>query len=98
MRKNNREHKLKKDNKGKLGVNLGIVDKEGIELKTGDIVRYREYTGVLLYNHYYEKYGLALGYSKWYGDNKYKIDSYGKFIEIPMDNGAKLELERLEEF
>lgn len=98
MRKNNRELRTKKCNKGVIGKNLGILDKDNNELKVGDSVKYGKYIGILLYNNYSEEYGLALDYSKWYGDNKYDINSYGKFIIIPMDNGAKLELERLEVF
>ena len=36
---------------------------------------------------------MALDYSMWHGDDKYNIHSYGKFIDIPMDNGAKMEIE-----
>ena len=38
--------------------------------------------GILLYNHYYDQYGVALDYSMWYGNDKYNIDSYGKFIKL----------------
>lgn len=29
-----------------------------------------------------------------YGDDKYDINSYGKFIDIPMDNGTKMEIKK----
>ena len=81
--------------KGRFGLSLNIKDKNDLILSVGDEIRYNKYHGVLLYNHHYNKYGIALDYSKWYGDDKYSIDSYGKFIEIPMDNGAKMEIEKL---
>ena len=56
---------------------------------------YAEYTGYVLYNPESREYGVALDYSLWYGDNKYDINGYGKFVSLPMDNGAKLELEIL---
>lgn len=46
-----------------------------------------------LYNYHYDQYGIALDSSMRYGNDKYSIDSYEKFIEIPMDNGARMELE-----
>lgn len=35
------------------------------------------------------------GFSKGKVGIKYNIDSYGKFIVIPMDNGARMELEMI---
>lgn len=61
----------------------------------GDTIKYDEYQGVILYNPDYRQYGVALDYSMWYGTDKYNIDSYGKFISIPMDNGAKMEIEKI---
>lgn len=65
----------------------------GKHICVGDFVMYGEYKGIVLFNPARDSYGIALDYSMWYGDNPYDINSYGKFIEIPMDNGAKLELE-----
>ena len=62
-------------------------------LSVGDEIKYWQYKGILLYNHYYNQYGIALDYSMWYRADKYDIDSYGKFIDIPMDNGARMEIE-----
>lgn len=88
--------RLNGTSKGKIGTVLRLIDKNREILSVGDTVRYGEYKGVLLYNHHTGQYGVALDYSMWYGDNKYNIDSYGKFIEIPMDNGARMEIEKLE--
>lgn len=81
--------------KGRIGTQLNLMDKNKSALSVGDTVQYGEYKGVLLYNHHYGQYGIALDYSMWYGTDKYNIDSYGKFIEIPMDNGARMEIEKL---
>ncbi len=91
---NNKSKRLNGTPKGKIGTILGIQDKNGEYLAVGDTVKYGSYKGVILYNHYSDQYGVALDYSMWYGENKYNIDSYGKFIEIPMDNGARMELEK----
>ena len=95
MRKN-KSKKLKKISKGAIGTQLCIMDRYGDLLSVGDEIRYGEYKGILLYNYHYDQYGIALTDSMWYGDNKYNIDSYGKFVEIPMDNGAKVEIEKLQ--
>ena len=91
----NKSKRINGTSKGKIGIVLHLMDKNKERLSIGDTVRYGEYRGVLLYNHHYDKYGIALDYSMWYGDDKYNIDSYGKFIEIPMDNGARMEIEKL---
>lgn len=78
---------------GVIGKNLYLLDKNNNLIHVGDYVRYAEYTGYVLYNPESREYGVALDYSLWYGDNKYDINGYGKFVSLPMDNGAKLELE-----
>lgn len=97
-KRRNDNRKIKRFNitkKGKIGMQLCIIDKFRNLLNVGDDIKYGEYKGVLLYNHHYEQYGIALDYSMWYGDDKYNIDSYGKFVKIPMDNGARMEIEKL---
>ena len=91
----NKSKRITGTTKGKIGTVLHLIDKNKEVLSVGDTVRYGEYQGVLLYNHHYDQYGIALDYSMWYGDDKYNIDSYGKFIDIPMDNGARMEIEKL---
>lgn len=82
--------------KGKIGYPLPIYDKNNQQLTVGDHIQYSGYDGILLYEPERKGYGVALGYSMWYGDNKYDVHSYGKFIDIPMDNGAKMELLKIE--
>ena len=89
-----REHKTPKP-RYHIGDVTGIQDKNGRYLCVGDKVRYGEYTGrfLLNYNNYFV---LAIDYSKWYGDNVLDLDSYGKAIFIPDDNGGKMNLEIIE--
>lgn len=91
----NKSKRLNGTSKSRIGTVLHLMDRNKEILSVGDTVRYGEYQGVLLYNHHYDQYGIALDYSMWYGDDKYNIDSYGKFINIPMDNGARMEIEKL---
>lgn len=94
----NNYNKSKRKNgisKARIGTVLKLLDKNRNTLSVGDTIKYGEYKGVLLYNHHYDKYGVALDYSMWYGDDKYNIDSYGKFVSIPMDNSARMEIEKV---
>lgn len=94
--KNNRKSKrMNGVSKGKIGTALPIMDKNGNTLAVGDRIRYSEYEGILLYNPAWKRYGVAIDGSLWYGDDPYNIDSYGKFMDIPMDNGARMEIEKL---
>ena len=95
LRNNNKSKRLNGTKKGIIGVQLCLIDKFRNLLSVGDNVKYGEYKGILLYNHHYDQYGVAIENSMWYGDDKYNIDSYGKFVEIPMDNGARMEIEKL---
>lgn len=90
---NNKSKRINGISKGRIRTPLNIIDKYRNNLSVGDKVKYGEYKGILLYNYHYNQYGIALDYSMWYGNDKYNIDSYGKFIEIPMDNGARMEIE-----
>jgi hypothetical protein len=78
---------------GKIGTILGLIDKDKNFLLVGDTIRYGNYEGVILYEPERKGYGVALTCSMWYGDDKYDINSYGKFIDLPMDNGARMEIE-----
>lgn len=84
--------RLSGTSEGRIGTILGIMDQKRNFLVVGDEVRYGKYQGIILYEPKRKGYGIALSDSMWYGDNKYDIDSYGKFIDIPMDNGAKMEI------
>ena len=93
LKNNNKSKRINGTKNDKIGTQLCILDKFGNLLSVGDKIKYGKYKGVLLYNYQYNQYGVVPDDSMWYGDDKYNIDSYGKFIEIPMDNGAKMELE-----
>lgn len=93
LKNNNKSKRINRLSKDKIGTSLKIMDKYRNYLFVGDEIRYGEYKGILLYNHHYNQYGIALDYSMWYGSDKYNIDSYGKFISIPMDNGTRMEIE-----
>lgn len=80
---------------GSVGRILNILDRNGERLAIGNTIRYGKYSGVLLYNYYSKQYGVAIDYSMCYGENKYDINSYSKFIDIPLDNGARMEIEKL---
>ena len=89
----NKSKHLHGTTKGKIGTVLKIKDKHNKYLTVGDTVKYGKYKGILLYEYISKRYGLALFGSMQFGEDPYDIDSYGKFIEVPMDGGAKLELE-----
>ena len=93
----NKSKRINGTSKGEIGTVLNLLDKNRSILSVGDTIRYGEYKGVLLYNHHYDEYGVALDYSMWYGNDKYNIDSYGKFISITIDNGARMKIEKIEE-
>lgn len=88
-----REHKTPKK-KFHIGDITKIQDKNGFLLHTGDKIKYGEYTGRFLLN--YEMPCIAPDYSMWYGDDEFSMDSYGKCIYIPVDNGGKMNLEIVE--
>ena len=98
LRNYNKSKRLNGTSEGRIGTILGLMDKDRNFLVVGDKVSYGKYQGVLLYEPERKGYGVALDYSMWYGDNKYDINSYGKFIDIPMDNGARMELELINGF
>lgn len=94
LQNNAKSMRLSGTKKGKLGTPLPIRDKNNRHLAVGDSIRYGEYRGILLYEPESLEYVIALDYSMWYGNNPYDIDSYGKAIKIPMDNGARMDLEK----
>lgn len=93
--KNNKRNNLVKYKESKIGLELNLMDKNGNRLSVGDDIRYGEYIGVLLYDSYCRKYGIHISNSLCCFGDKYDEDSYGKFIEIPMGNGARMEIEKL---
>lgn len=89
----NRRERLNGSAKQRVGTILGIHDKNGEPLRVGDRVMYRGFEGVILYSLSCEEYLFYYSYSKWYGDNIYDSRNYGKIAHIPMDDGARMELE-----
>ena len=72
-----------------IGKPIGIHDKNGNELCYGDIVKYGDEECILLGNQ------ALLTRSKWYGDDKYNPKSYGKAYDLHLDNGARMEIEKI---
>lgn len=93
LKNNKKSKRIHGTTKGKIGTLLSIMDKNGYFLSVGDSIRYGKYQGILLYNPEYSQYGVAIDGSMWYGDDPYNIGSYGKFIDIPMDNGGRMNIE-----
>lgn len=79
----------------RVGVSTGLLDKFGNEILSGTKVRISpNYEGIVLYNRNMKCFGLFFGL--WYGDkNPYDSDCYGKYINIPKDNGMRMEIEIL---
>ena len=92
MNTRNREKKLHgRDKRENLGVNTHLLNVDGNEIITGDIVKISNtnYEGPVMYNRYQDAFGVFMGC--WCGDPK-DPESYGKFIKIPKDNGMRMEL------
>lgn len=81
--------------KSRIGIELGIHDKNRISLRVGDKVKCGDFEGIILYNPWSKRYEFFYGYSRWYGDNEYDSNSYGKSFNIPMDDGMRTQLELL---
>ena len=88
-----RSKRLSGEAQSRIGTILGIMDRNRNYLVVGDEVKYGEYQGVFLYEPERKEYGVAISDSMWYGDDKFNIKSYGKFVDIPMDNGARMKIE-----
>lgn len=92
-RNNRKSYRINGTKEMKIGLPLGIHDKFMNELHTGDKVKWGEYEGILLWNKETKSYWFMISYSKWYGDNEYDGESYGKGFELPLDDGARMEME-----
>ena len=92
-RSDRKSHRVNGNRKARVGIPLGIHDRNGRELRTGDKVMYGKYEGILLWNKDCEQYWFLISSSKWYGDDEYDDDSYGKGFELRMDDGARMEIE-----
>ena len=91
-RADRKSYRTNGSSKAKIGIPLGIHDQNGNELHTGDHVKWGCYTGIFLYDYKDEVYRFCIDGSKWYGDNEYDADSYGKGFELRMDDGARMEM------
>ena len=80
------------DKHNRVGTLIGIHDCNGTELKVGDKIKWGQYDGIILWNKDTESYWFLISSSKWYGDNEYDDDSYGKGFELRMDDGARMEM------
>ena len=92
LKNNQKSNRISGTSKGRIGFPLPIRDRNGEKLCVGDHIKYGEYEGIILHNHYSDQYGIAVNNSMWCGEDVYNIDSYGKFVPIPMDNGARMEI------
>lgn len=79
----------------RLGIPIGIHDKEGNELCTGDKIKYYGEECIILWDVDYEIYVAMICSSMWYGDKVYDYKSYGKSYQLIMDDGARMEIEKL---
>jgi len=79
--------------KNKIGTEIGIRDKNNNPIKVGDIIQWNGYKGIVLWHKKYEEYWFFISYSRWYGDDIFDGNSYGKGFKLPMDNGARMEME-----
>ena len=93
---NSKSHRRTGYTEGKIGTLLGIQDKNGNWLRCGDTISRDNYTGIILFNPHTKRYEIYLSYSRWYGDDIFDVESYGKSIDLPVDNGAKMQIELIE--
>lgn len=92
IKNNSKSHRMTGYTEGKIGTLLGIQDKNGNWLRCGDTIKRNNYIGIILFNHHTKRYEIYLNSSRWYGSNIFDIESYGKSIDLPLDNGAKMEI------
>lgn len=81
------------DYRQRIGVGIGIHDKNNIEIRTGDEIIWNDDKCIVLWNTSYDEYWAMLLYSKWYGDNIYDSNSYGKGYRLKMNNSCKMQIE-----
>lgn len=88
-----------------IGTPLGIHDCTGIELCVGDLVEYSYSNSVCsqarcrgrILEHNAKKALLFHDYSMWYPPyDKFNPESYGKESMIPLDDGARMCIKRIE--
>lgn len=89
--RNREKRRIGRDKRENLGVNTHLLNVDGNEIITGDIIKISNtnYEGPVMYNRYQGAFGVFMGC--WYGDPR-DPESYGKFIKILKDNGMRMEL------
>ena len=101
MRNKHKENMMYHVKEERLGSITGIQTEDGRFARAGDIVCFKGkkhyYTGILLYNKKRKCFGIC-SYLEKIGADKYDANSYMYFMEIPTDNGAKMNVEILEEY
>ena len=81
----------------KLGKNLNIHDKNGIELKVGDKIQWQGEICRIFWNVRCNEYQAFICRSLWYGDkDEFNPNCYGKSYHLPMDNGSKMCILKME--
>lgn len=96
MYQNKRSNRINGYKEDRIGIPLGIHDKNDIELKSGDIIQYKNEKCIILFNHSTKRYEAMLMRTNWYADhNLYNEDSYGCSYTIPFDDGAKTDIEKV---
>ena len=98
IKDNSKSHRMTCYTEEKIGTLLGIQDKNGNWLRCGDTIKRNNYIGIILFNHHTKRYEIYLNYSRWYGSNIFDIESYGKSIDLPLDNGAKMEITLIKQY
>lgn len=98
FRNRKRESKSKATSKfSKLGTPLKIQDKNNNQLCCGDIIKVYNEECIILYDSTNKEYKACLIRSMWYGNNTYDINCYGKAYTIRMDDGQRMEIEKIKE-
>ena len=76
-----------------IGRPIGIIDRNGKYICVGDKIKYYDEDCRVLWNDGVGEYEAMICRSKWYGEDEYDSDSYGKSYPLHMDNGGRMEME-----
>lgn len=95
---NRKSMRISGDRRERIGIPIGIHDQDGIELCTGDKIKYNNRDCIILFNREVGEFEAMILDSCWYADKKmYDPDSYGKSYRLPMDDGAKMHIKKLDD-
>lgn len=106
---NNKSMRINGTWQNQIGKGTRLYDKNNREICVGDIVKWnngrdkgtrqhwrsKTYIGRVFWHYIEECYVIA--WEKYYGHDDYKLESYGKCIIIPSDNGGRMHMEVLDE-